>query len=125
MSLRSDDHDQLAFHHSPGWIYPLGNALRKTLLWIVQVITFAVVIGFFVVQFMNPEMTFTDQRNEMITVIITYAIIFLIITYATAALKASAPPRSHQARTARFNPPGASSRLRLAVTAAFVDAACA
>lgn len=63
--------------------------LRDKLLWAVQILTFGVVIGIFVTQFMHPEMSYTEHRNEMITIVITYSIIFLILTYATATLKAS------------------------------------
>jgi signal transduction histidine kinase len=63
--------------------------LKGKMLWTVQIITFSAVVGIFIVQFMHPGMSYTEQRNEMITIVITYSIIFLILTYATATLKAS------------------------------------
>jgi hypothetical protein len=63
--------------------------LKGQLLWIVQVMTLAVVNGVFIMQFIHPGMVYTNDRNEMITITITYSIIFIILTYATAILKAS------------------------------------
>jgi hypothetical protein len=47
------------------------------------------IVVIFVVQYRNPGMRFTEQQNEMATVIITYSIIYFILTYATAVLKES------------------------------------
>lgn len=63
--------------------------LKGVLLWVIQVTTVIIVNAIFFVQFTHPGMAYTNERNEMITITITYSIVFIILIYATAILKAS------------------------------------
>ena len=63
--------------------------LKNKTLVVMHVITFGAVNGIFIIQFLNPEMHYTANRNEMLTITITYSIIYFILTYATAVLKSS------------------------------------
>jgi len=63
--------------------------LKGRLLWALQIITLLIVNGIFLIQFLNPEMAYASDRNEMATITITYSIIFFILTYGAARLKIS------------------------------------
>ncbi len=70
-----------------GFIHAVMLTGRR--LMIMQGIAVSVVVGIFVFQFFSAEMMYAQHRNELATIIITYCIIFLILTYATTILKAS------------------------------------
>lgn len=56
---------------------------------ITHLITFLAVQVIFVVQFLNPELRFTENLNQIITVYVTYAILYIILNYGTKKLKDS------------------------------------
>lgn len=58
-------------------------------LMIMQGITVTVVILIFLFQFFSTEIPYAAHRNELATIIITYCIVFFILTYAATILKAS------------------------------------
>lgn len=63
--------------------------LKGLLQWTMQIITLGIVITIFLLQFFNPGMMDTSDKNELITILITYSVIFFILTYATSVLKSN------------------------------------
>jgi len=63
--------------------------LKRWLLWVMQFITVLAVNGILVYQFVTPGMMYTRQPTELVTIGVTYSIIFFILTYAAAVLKAN------------------------------------
>jgi signal transduction histidine kinase len=53
----------------------------------MHAIALVIVNGLFLVQYMNFDLQYTRDRNEMATVTITYSIIYFILNYATIVLK--------------------------------------
>jgi signal transduction histidine kinase len=63
--------------------------LRGKLMWTMHIITILCVNAIFIVQFLKHEMTFARERSELMTILITYSVIYFILCYATAVLKGS------------------------------------
>jgi len=63
--------------------------LKRWLLLVMQFLTMLAVNGILVYQFVTPGMMYTHQPTELITIGVTYSIVFFILTYATAVLKAN------------------------------------
>lgn len=63
--------------------------LKGRLMWIMHAITFTIIHAIFLIQFINPEQRFSSQINDVVTVTITYSILYFILTYATGVLKAA------------------------------------
>lgn len=63
--------------------------LKGKTMWLMHVLTFMAIHTIFIIQFMDPELRFSNKINEIVTVTITYSILYFILTYATGVLKAS------------------------------------
>ena len=63
--------------------------LKGKTMWIMHALTFLCIHAIFFLQFINPELRFSEKLNEIVTVTITYSILYFILTYATGVLKAS------------------------------------
>ncbi len=63
--------------------------LKGKKLWIMQTVTLVLVCSIFILQATIPGLQYMESRSEMATVVITYSIIFFILTYATRMLKSS------------------------------------
>lgn len=61
--------------------------LKSYTMWIAHIMTCSVIISIFVVQFLNPELRFTPKLGDVATVSVTYAVLYFILTFATASLK--------------------------------------
>jgi signal transduction histidine kinase len=61
--------------------------LRKRLMWLMHGITFIMINVIFIVQFLNPNLRFSSSLNDLVTVAITYSILYFILTYGTGVLK--------------------------------------
>lgn len=69
--------------------------LKGRTMVIMHSITVLGVALVFALQFLNPGLRFTPNGNELLTVMMTYAILYFILTYAAAILK-SGYDRMHQ-----------------------------
>jgi hypothetical protein len=65
-----------------------STMLKGGIMWVMQVGTFLLVNAIFIIQFLNPQHRFSEKTNDVVTVAITYSILFFILTYATRVLKA-------------------------------------
>jgi signal transduction histidine kinase len=63
--------------------------LKGKTMWTMHILTFVAIHSIFLLQFQNPELRFSDKMNEIVTVTITYSILYFILTYATSVLKGS------------------------------------
>jgi signal transduction histidine kinase len=63
--------------------------LNGRVMWAMHALTFLMIHFIFLIQFMNPERRFSPSMNDLITVSITYSILYFILTYATAVLKSA------------------------------------
>ncbi len=63
--------------------------LKGRTMWAMHILTFVAIHTIFFLQFQNPELRFSSKMNEIVTVTITYSILYFILTYATTVLKAS------------------------------------
>lgn len=63
--------------------------LKGKTMWTMHVLTYILILTIFVIQFRNPDLRFSEKMNDIVTVAITYSILYFILTYATGALKAS------------------------------------
>jgi signal transduction histidine kinase len=63
--------------------------LKGKTMWTMHIVTFISIHTIFVLQFLNPQLRFSSKMNEIVTVTITYSILYFILTYATSVLKAS------------------------------------
>lgn len=70
-----------------GFIYSV--MLSGTTMWIMHGIAVSVIASMFAIQFFNPELRFSNKMNDVVTVGITYAILYLILTYAAAFMKSA------------------------------------
>jgi hypothetical protein len=61
--------------------------LRGVAMWTMHVLTYVLILAIFLIQFLNPSQRFSMNLNDVVTVAITYSILFFILTYATAVLK--------------------------------------
>lgn len=62
---------------------------RGRMMYALHAITFLSIIVIFVVQYINPEVRFSEALADLVTVAITYSILYFILTYATAVLKSA------------------------------------
>jgi signal transduction histidine kinase len=63
--------------------------LKGKPMWIMHALTYTAILTIFLIQFQNPQLRFSDKMNDIVTVAITYSILYFILTYATGILKAS------------------------------------
>jgi len=61
--------------------------LKGRFMLVTHGITAIAINIIFVLQFLNPDLRFSPKMNDIITVAITYSILYFLITYATAILK--------------------------------------
>lgn len=61
--------------------------LRGRLLWVMHAITYSSIVGIFIIQIINPKLSFSSNIGEVLSVVITYSILYFIITYSTGVLK--------------------------------------
>ena len=70
-----------------GFLYSV--MLKGKIMWMAQGFTFLMVNIIFVIQFMNPSLRFSQKLNDMVTVSITYSILYFLLAYAAGFLKSS------------------------------------
>jgi hypothetical protein len=70
-----------------GFLYSV--MLKGRVMWAMHSITFLAVNAIFVIQFLNPHLRFSQKMNDMVTVTITYSILYFILAYASGFLKSS------------------------------------
>jgi signal transduction histidine kinase len=63
--------------------------LKGKIMRAMHILTFIAIHAIFFLQFQNPALRFSSEVNEIVTVTITYSILYFILTYATTVLKAS------------------------------------
>jgi hypothetical protein len=68
-----------------GFIYSV--MLKGKTMLIMHAVTFLIIHMIFVIQYVDPAKRFSSNINDVITVSITYSIIYFNLTYATAILK--------------------------------------
>lgn len=61
--------------------------LKGKLLFAMHCITFIILHSIFIYQFYNPALAFSPKVNDVVTVAITYSILYFILTYASWILK--------------------------------------
>jgi signal transduction histidine kinase len=68
----------------------IGSVMLKGKILIsTNTVVFLTMNALFTIQFIDPTLRFTQKMNEMVTVAITYSILFAIVTYASWMLKSS------------------------------------
>ena len=55
--------------------------------WIMHGLTFFSIQGIFIYQYLNPSLRFSEALNEVITVDVTYSMLYFILNYGTKKLK--------------------------------------
>jgi signal transduction histidine kinase len=70
-----------------GFLYSV--MLKNKTLWVMHGIAFGSVHGIFIYQFINPQLRFSEKLNDLVTVAVTYSILYIIIAYATYVIKSS------------------------------------
>jgi signal transduction histidine kinase len=70
-----------------GFLYSV--MLKGSVMWITHGLTFCMVHVIFIIQFLNPGLRFSQKMNDMVTVSITYSILYFILAYAAGFLKSS------------------------------------
>lgn len=68
-----------------GFIYSI--LLRGRLLWIMHAITYSSILSIFVIQIITPSLSFSKQTGEVLSIVITYSVLYFILAYATGVLK--------------------------------------
>ncbi|HZB11423.1 MAG TPA: hypothetical protein VE467_00270 [Chryseolinea sp.] len=61
--------------------------LKGKLLFAMHCLTFFILHAIFIYQFYNPALAFSTKINDVVTVSITYSILYFILTYASWVLK--------------------------------------
>jgi len=61
--------------------------LKGRLLFSMHCITFIILHSIFIFQFYHPDLAFSTKVNDVVTVAITYSILYFILTYASWILK--------------------------------------
>jgi signal transduction histidine kinase len=70
-----------------GFLYSV--MLKGRVMWTMHGITCLAVNAIFLIQFLNPHLRFSQKMNDMVTVTITYSILYFILAYAAGFLKSS------------------------------------
>jgi hypothetical protein len=70
-----------------GFIYSV--MLKGKVMWAMHAVAFGVIIAMFTIQFMTPELRFSTKLNDVVTVAITYGVLYFILTFATAFIKSA------------------------------------
>ena len=70
-----------------GFIFSI--MLKDKLMWVMHLVAAVLLASVFVVQYINPDLRFSENLNDLITVAITYFILYFILTYGTAMVKSS------------------------------------
>jgi len=63
--------------------------LKRLTMWIMHAIAVSGIFFILGFQFINPALRFSPTTNDLTTIAITYSILYVILTYATYALKSS------------------------------------
>jgi len=70
-----------------GFIY--STMLKGRIMWIMHTLTFIALNAIFVLQFQNPKLRFSSSASELLSLMLTYDVLYFILTYASGALKSS------------------------------------
>jgi hypothetical protein len=63
--------------------------LKDRLMWVMHTITFILLVSIFIIQFNNPDLRFSQSINDLVTVAVTYCVLYFILTYGTVQVKLS------------------------------------
>ena len=63
--------------------------LKGRMMWVMHTLTFLVIHSIFLIQVSTPALRYTPDVNDILTIAITYSILYFILTYSTAVLKAA------------------------------------
>lgn len=63
--------------------------LKDKVMWAMHGITFIILNTVFYYQFNNPSLRPSEHSDDVITIAITYSILYFLLTYASAVLKSS------------------------------------
>lgn len=61
--------------------------LKGKLMWIMHSMAYITIVTIFIIQTINPALRFSPLTSEVITVAITYLVLYSIISYCTGILK--------------------------------------
>lgn len=67
--------------------FVLSVMLKGKLMWIMHSIAFIGLLVIFAIQIFNPTYRLSDDSSDIITIAITYSILYFILSYAAGALK--------------------------------------
>jgi len=65
----------------------ISTLLKDKIMWIAHSIIFIALNTIFVIQFNDPNYGIAKEKNDVITIALTYSILYFILTFATAMLK--------------------------------------
>lgn len=68
-----------------GFIYSV--MLKGRMMRVMHTVAAGVLVAMFTIQVFNPTMRFSSKMNDVVTVGITYSVLYFILTYATAFMK--------------------------------------
>lgn len=82
--------------------FTVSVMLSGTSMWIMHSLILGTINGIFVLQFNTPELRFSPSVNDIISIAVTYSILYFIVTYATRILKSSYDAAQFQLRLANI-----------------------
>ena len=83
-----------------GFIFSI--LLRGNLMWIMHSITYIGIILIFLIQLQKPALRVAPETSEVLTVGITYLVLYIIISYCTGILKLRYDEINQELRTANI-----------------------
>jgi len=63
--------------------------LKGRIMWCMHLLTFMMIQSIFILQYLNPTLRVSKDVNDVITIAVTYSILYFILSYAAAVLKSS------------------------------------
>ncbi len=63
--------------------------LKGRVMWMMHTLTFLSIHAIFIQQIFIPSQRFSQDINDIVTIAITYSILYIILTYAAAVMKAA------------------------------------
>jgi len=81
-----------------GFIFSI--LLKGRLMWVMHGITCLIILGIFILQVQVPALRGPQQASEVITVAITYLVLYFIVSYCTGILKSRYDKTNHALRSA-------------------------
>ena len=63
--------------------------LKERLMWVMHSLTFLAINSVFIYQVYHPEINPFNKTNDIITISVTYSILYIILAFAAAMLKSS------------------------------------